>query len=594
MASCAAAERGGGGPGEESGGTQPAGTSREARLRWPPPPLPSVSEEPGEAAPLPRQYPSHLSAMARGDVVALYCDALLRGCKAEDAGDAMSKYLLEKLKMKENNWLGIWKANPELFFVNSEDLITPSVAILVEVTWKLPQNSSSQLKASVSVVEPFSSNIANIPRELVDNILEELDHCVPLLEVYPVEGQDNAVFEIAQALEVVRFFYDFIWRDWDADESCETYSALVEERINLWYDIQNGTIPAPVGHRFKKHLEKYKILRLELIQYQSNIEEEPTEEEVVECWKKYYELVMLCGLLKIWEDLRLRAHGPLTPRILRRRKGYRADGKTVTHTVAKTMTAEMVKDFSVDTPLQHHENLNVALESCYSGDTVVVFPGEYKAINLSMLTEDIIIRGTGKPEETMIVSEPTHDSFVVSKAKDIKLMHLTLVQQGTVDGIVVVESGHMTLANCVLRCEGTGVCVLTGASLTVTDSEITGAQGAGVELYPGSTAILEGNKIHHCNSRTSETSHHSLGGINIKVVPVPKLKMKNNHIFSNSGHGVTILQPTDTPTSAGGIVEFTASGDAEEDALSKLIQDLRLEMNTNTLDDIKDISVIHS
>ncbi|NWI15938.1 SHP1L protein, partial [Crypturellus soui] len=558
-------------------------------------PLPSVSEEGGEAAPLPPQCPPHLDAVSRSDMVALYCDTLLRGCKAEEAGDAMSKYLLEKLKMKENNWLGIWKANPDLFFINSEDLVIPSVGILVEVTWKPPQSSSSQIKASISVVEPFASNIANMPRELVDNILEELDHCVPLLEIYPVEGQDNTVSEIAQALDIVRFFYDFIWRDWDADESCETYAALVEERIKLWCDIQNGTIPAPLGHRFKKHLEKYKILRLELIQYQSNIEEEPTEEEVVECWKKYYELVMLCGLLKIWEDLRLRAHGPLTPRILRRRKGYRDDRKTVTHTVAKTMTAEMIKNFSLDAPLQHHENLNAALESCYSGDTIVIFPGEYKAENLSLLTEDITIKGTGKPEETRIVSEPTHDTFVLSKAQDIKLMQLTLVQQGTVDGIVVVESGHMTIANCVLKCEGTGVCVLTGASLTVTDSEITGAQqGAGVELYPGSTALLEGNKIHHCNNtRASETSPRSLGGINIKVVPVPKLKMKNNHIFSNRGHGVTILQPSEIPASAEGVGELTASGDAEE-TVSKLMQDLRLEKNTNTLDDVKDIAVVHS
>lgn len=47
-------------------------------------------------------------------------------------------------------------------------------------------------------------------------------------------------------------------------------------------------------------------MHLELIHYQSNIKEEPTAEEAVECWKKYYELIMLCGLLKIWEDLRLR------------------------------------------------------------------------------------------------------------------------------------------------------------------------------------------------------------------------------------------------------------------------------------------------
>lgn len=52
-----------------------------------------------------------------------------------------------------------------------------------------------------------------------------------------------------------------------------------------------------------------------------------------------------------------------------------------------------VKDLSSDTLLQHHDNLNTALNSCYSGDTVLIFPGEYKAANLSMLTEDIIIKG---------------------------------------------------------------------------------------------------------------------------------------------------------------------------------------------------------
>lgn len=35
--------------------------------------------------------------------------------------------------MKEK-WLGIWKTNPELFFVNSEEIPIPYVGVLVEVT----------------------------------------------------------------------------------------------------------------------------------------------------------------------------------------------------------------------------------------------------------------------------------------------------------------------------------------------------------------------------------------------------------------------------------------------------------------------------
>ncbi|XP_061041623.1 testicular spindle-associated protein SHCBP1L [Eubalaena glacialis] len=551
-------------------------------------PLLSVPEEDdGKAQPLPPVCVSPMRGMWREEKVALYCDEVLQGCKAEDADDAMSKYLSEKLKLK-GTWLGVWKTNPELFFVKYEEASISFVGILVEVTCKLRQSSSSCFKVTVSVAEPFSSNIANIPRDLVDEILEELEHSVPLLEVYPVEGQDSDLHDIALALEVVRFFYDFLWRDWDDEESCENYTALIEERINLWCDIQDGTIPGPIAQRFKKTLEKYKNKRIELIEYQSNIKEDPSAAEAVECWKKYYEIVMLCGLLKMWEDLRLRVHGPFFPRILRRRKGKRDFGKTITHIVAKVMTTDMVKDLSSDTLLQQHDDLDLALDSCYSGDTVVIFPGEYQAVNLALLTDDIVIKGIGKREEIMITSEPSYDSFVVSKADNVKLMHLSLIQQGTVDGIVVVESGHMTLENCVLKCEGTGVCVLTGAALTITDSEITGAQGAGVELYPGSIAILERNEIHHCNNlRTNDSSKSTLGGVNMKVLPAPKLKMTNNHIYNNNGYGVSILQPTEQffIVAEEALSKGAASGDKKDDnMLSKVMQNLNLEMNNNKIE----------
>ncbi|KAM5294313.1 testicular spindle-associated protein SHCBP1L [Glossophaga mutica] len=547
-------------------------------------PLPSVPEEAqAEARPLPPICVSPMRGMWRDEKVALYCDKVLQDCKAEDADEAMSKYLSEKLKLKDR-WLGVWKTNPELFFVKYEETSIPFVGILVEVTCTPHQSSTSCFKVTVSVAEPFSSNIANIPRGLVDEILEELEHCVPLLEVYPVEGQDSEIRDVALALEVVRFFYDFLWRDWDDEESSENYTALIEERINLWCDIQDGTIPGPIAQRFKKTLEKYKNKRVELIEYQSNIKEDPSAAEAVECWKKYYEIVMLCGLLKMWEDLRLRVHGPFFPRILRRRKGKRDFGKTITHIVAKVMTTNMVKDLSSDTFLQQHDDLDLALDSCYSGDTVVIFPGEYQAVNLALLTDDIIIKGVGKREEIRITSEPSHDSFVVSKADNVKLTHLSLIQQGTVDGIVVVESGHMTLENCVLRCEGTGVCVLPGAALTLTDSEITGAQGAGVELYPGSMAVLERNEIHHCNTLgTSDSSKSTLGGVSMKVLPAPKLKMTNNHIYSNSSYGISINQPTEQFF----IVEEAlnkgaASGDKkDETVLSKVMHNLNLDMSDN-------------
>ncbi|XP_075472686.1 testicular spindle-associated protein SHCBP1L [Ascaphus truei] len=533
---------------------------------------------------LPPCYVSEVKLSAQ-ERVALYCDCILQGCQAEEADEAMSKYLSEKLK-ERNEWIGVWKTNPELFFSKYEEVPIAYVGILVKVTGKPRQNASAHLKATVCIAEPLSSNIANIPRKLIDEVFEELDNCVPLLEVFPIVGQDDVICEIAHTLEVVRFFYDYLWRDWDDEEICENYTALIEERIKLYYDIQDGTIPGPIGQRFKRTLEKYRNKRLELIEYQSNIKEDPSVAEAVECWNKYYEVLMLCGLLKIWEDLRLRAHGPFFPRILRRRKGQRDSGKVVTHVVAKIMTTDMVKAFSSDTLLQQQNNLDAALDNSYCGDTVVIFPGEYQALGLAMLTDDITIKGAGKREGVLITSDSACDSFVVSKAQNIKLLHLTLVQQGTSDGIVVVESGHMILEDCVLKCEGTGVCVLTGAALTMKDCEITGSQGAGVELYPGSAAILEGNEIHHCNSfKTSDSLKSTQGGINLKIIPAPIVKMNNNHIYSNNGYGVTILQPDEISTAVNFMMEEAAAGDKkDEDTLSKALQNLTLDIGNNKLE----------
>ncbi|KAK6484160.1 testicular spindle-associated protein SHCBP1L-like [Huso huso] len=278
--------------------------------------------------------------------VTLYCDQILGLCKAEAADEAMSKYLTDQLTTKRS-WTGVWRTNPELFFVNYEEGLIPYVGILVEVriVQAMSEQDSPPLQVMVSIVEPFSSNISNLPRELVEEVLNEQDRCVPLLEVYPIEEQDITVNNIAQALENGRFFYDFLWREWDDDEECEDYAGLIEKRIQLYYDIQDGSIPGPIGERFKKMLEKYRNKRLELIEYQNSIRDDPLPVEAVECWKKYYEILMLCGFLKFWEDMHLRAIGPFFPRILKCRKGQRASGKIVTHIVAQMMTTDMVNFF---------------------------------------------------------------------------------------------------------------------------------------------------------------------------------------------------------------------------------------------------------
>ncbi|KAG9483074.1 hypothetical protein GDO78_009166 [Eleutherodactylus coqui] len=478
-------------------------------------------EELGAAAqPLPPIYVSGVPLSVQ-ERVSLYCEQILRHCKAEELDEALCRFLFEKLK-KKNKWIGVWKANPKFFFQNYEENAIQCVALLVEVTCKPTPNVSSYLIAKIRLVEPFSSNIANIQRELIDDFLEQLGHCVPLLEIYPIEGQDDDTCEIAQALEIVRYG-----------------------------EIQDGNIPCSIAQRFKRTLEKYRNKRLELIEFHSKIMDDPSVSEAVDCWSKYYEVQLLGGLLKIWENLKLRE----------------------------------VKEYSPETLLQQHNNLVTALENSYCGDTVLIFPGEYKAIALAMLTDDITIKGIGKKEEIMITSHPSSDNFVVSRAENLKIINLTLRQKGTVDGIVVVESGHLILQDCDLQCDGTGICVLTGAALFMKDCEISGSQGAGIELYPGSGAILEGNKIHNCNNFRCTDGLGSIqgGGIKIKVIPAPVVKLTNNHIYNNKGHGITIVQPKRRLVNT---LEDAGAGDKkEEDVLTAAIESLSLDVGSNKLEE---------
>ncbi|KAL2097849.1 hypothetical protein ACEWY4_007056 [Coilia grayii] len=542
-----------------------------------------------EAEMLPKIYISKKS-YSYEERASLYCDEMIGPFSAEEVDEAISCYISDKL-IDAPHWAAVWKTTPEVMRLPLSSGIgdLPFVGVLVKVNCIGLDGKLVPLQVSASIAEPYSSNISNLPREHVEEILRKHKNTVSILDVYPIEGLSPDVDNIAEALEHARFFFDFLWRDWDDDEEYEEYAGVIEKRIQLYYDIQDGTVPGPISERYRETLEEYRSKRMELSKLQSSIRADSSPGEAVECWKRYYELTLLSGLLKIWEDLRLRKehHGPFYSRICKRRKGQRLRGRRVTHIVAQMMTTDMIKSFPKDVLIQQHETLSGALDNCHSGDTVVIFPGDYKAAALASLTDDITIKGrSGHRDDVVIFSHPSYDTFVTSKAAEVTLENLTLVQCGTCDGIVVVESGHMTLENCVLRCEGTGVCVLTGASLSMSNCEVTGAQGAGVELYPGSSAELNGNEIHHCSNRSSKDSTRSLGGICMKVIPQPQLKLSNNHIHDNQGYGVSIQMPDNSPC----VVtqdepECTASGDKNEtDQLSKAIQKLSLEFSTNKLE----------
>ncbi|XP_030629414.1 testicular spindle-associated protein SHCBP1L-like [Chanos chanos] len=478
---------------------------------------------------------------------------------------------IEEAKMLPQIYTSKTLTQEEMLALYCDNLIRDSTVNFTSCDGKGLQS----LQVTVFLAEPFSSNVANLPRELVEEVLKELNYTVPVLDVYPIAGQGSGVDKIAEALEHARFFNDVLWREWDTEYKFGDYANVIKKRIQLHHKTQNGSIPGPACEWYRVALEEYRTKRQELYKFQKNLSGEVSPMEAIECWKKYYEVMMHSGILKFWEDFSVWSHALPYPRIIKCKAGCRASGRTFTHVVALSLTTAMMKSFPPDMCIKQHDSLSAALSHCFAGDTVVIYPGEWEG-HLAPLTDDIVIKGSEDKHEVVIISDPTCENFVTSNASKVTLQNLTLVQKGTCDGIVVVESGRMCLDNCVLKCEGTGVRVFTGASLIMTNCEVTGAQGAGVELYPGSAAELHGNEIHHC----SKDLNISSGGICMKVIPHPQLKMSNNYLHDNQGYGVTVSVPENTAVD---ITEVKPKP-VEADELSETFQKLHMEIYANKME----------
>ncbi|XP_018866914.1 SHC SH2 domain-binding protein 1 isoform X2 [Gorilla gorilla gorilla] len=347
--------------------------------------------------------------------------------------------------------------------------------VLVEVT----DVDFAALKAVVRLAEPYlcDSQVSTFTMECMKELLDLKEHRLPLQELWVVFDDSGVFDQTALAIEHVRFFYQNIWRSWDEEEEDEYdyFVRCVEPRLRLYV----------FGY-----------------QKNSNIQA----------------------------------------------KGVRSSGQKITHVVSSTMMAGLLRSLLTDRlcqepgeeerEIQFHSDPLSAINACFEGDTVIVCPGHYVVHGTFSIADSIELEGYGLPDDIVIEKRGKGDTFVDCTGADIKISGIKFVQHDAVEGILIVHRGKTTLENCVLQCETTGVTVRTSAEFLMKNSDLYGAKGAGIEIYPGSQCTLSDNGIHHCKE-----------GILIKDFldehyDIPKISMVNNIIHNNEGYGVVLVKPT--------------------------------------------------
>ncbi|XP_061613813.1 SHC SH2 domain-binding protein 1 [Phyllopteryx taeniolatus] len=474
-----------------------------------------------------------------------YQDYILGDCKPSEVKSFTADYL--KKVVQSFGWQALWSA--ELFDV------------LVEVC----DVDFGDLKATVKLVLPLQCEVrgCDINKEAIAELLEATQHKVPLMELQIVYEESGDYDHIALGVEHLRFFYKHVWRLWDEedeDDDFDYFVRCVEPRLRLHYDILEERVPAGLVSEYKIVLEKctecfqqFSLLRSSI---SSDSDSELDNISMVEGLKLYEQLETFKRKLYFIENPLLRYvlgyKGNARHQFVQSR-GPRDSCIKVAHVVSSSCTANQLHSLlnerllqqfsSEDTEVQFHRDPVSAVDSCYQGDMVFVLPGVYSVTDSILLPDSITIEGFGLPDEVVIEKKNKGDSFIESTGADVRMSNIKFIQYEDIEGILCVREGNMSIENCVLQCETTGVVVQASAHLTMNMCDVYGSKGAGVEIYPGSACTLVGNGIHHCKD-----------GILIKMKQptdfvaeaevIPSITMDNNVIHNNEGYGVVLVKPT--------------------------------------------------
>ncbi|XP_060109825.1 SHC SH2 domain-binding protein 1 [Heteronotia binoei] len=466
-----------------------------------------------------------------------YQDYMLADCKASEVKEFTAEYL-EKV-LEPSGWRAIWRTN--------------AFEVLVEVV----DMEYSSLKAVVRLGDPFlcESKGGAFTPERMQELLALKRHQLPLQELWVVFNVSGEFDQTALAVEHVRFFYQHIWRSWDEedDDDFDYFVRCVEPRLRLYYDILEDRVPSVLVGDYHSLLSQCEEIYRAFLDLRNSLSgsDSDTEAEnvaVVEGVKLYDRIEHLKQKLKVIENPLLRyvfgyqKHARLQP------KGIRPAGTVITHVVSATMMSSLLAcllrdklspaSCNEEIEIQFHSDLLSAMNACYKGDRIIICPGHYLVDGTLYVADSVELEGYGLPDDVVIEKRGKGDAFVECTGADVKISSLKLIQHDAVEGILSVHQGKTTLENCVLQCETTGVAVRTSAELVMKNSDLYGAKGAGVEIYPGSTCTLMVNGIHHCKE-----------GILIKDFldehyEVPKITLVNNVIHNNEGYGVVLVKPT--------------------------------------------------
>lgn len=369
-----------------------------------------------------------------------------------------------------------------------------------QAVWKIPRVTCEDLGVSFpTVVLVFVENVdlekllaaVKVVAVLDDIHLPEM-HVVNLVELWPLKQRDEAsIFNISNALDIVRFFYMNLYMPWDEDEdeTSDWVEHHLENRLQLFYDLKNGILPRNMAEHLRSLLTTAKHLRQCILK-------EDREEELIE---------LQVSLLEIKKEVEL-LENPLARKVLIKRAANPKNaiggncwlilGAGTADDYFEFINEARKKIKILDqTMITLAPNISEALNVGTSGDVFVLKKGSHEINHMGALEGGGTLISISEKEETKIVS--LNNSVVFDFSADVQLEGLTI--HSTAQCALLVRNGKTTLKNCTIIDDShsysrQGLAVLSGAQVELQNCSFIGFEIA-VIANKGSSITVENCEI---------------------------------------------------------------------------------------------------
>nr|CAH7720911.1 unnamed protein product [Callosobruchus chinensis] len=431
-------------------------------------------------------------------------------------------------------------------------------AIGWQAVWKIPRLTCESLCIAfpsfvlVLVLEIDFENLEALVRVLAvkDDIMIPDIHRVQLIQLWVTKDQDKSIGlnleSTANSIDMLRFFYLYLMRPWDEeDDSSDWLSGHLENRLRLYYDLKNGSIPRACAEHIHSLLTQARSLANKRDFLRKKIHLEELDEDIyMDTFTKIY-----CELLEIQPHMDMAEHPLLRGHLVKKLTDMKPDdqrNESEIWIIYDQGTSndyinflEKVKEIYPTQTFRITDSLASKLVTCNAKKVhFILNESKHHVKTIGILEEGGELRGIGLRENIQLSSE--RDDIVLDfsighmiienitidcgkaqcgilvRSSKLSLINCKIIGDGkssTAEGLIVLSGGEVDLDNCDISGFSEGIVGNSGSTIRMKNCSLSGVD-VGMKVFEECEVHIENTRIENCREYgiVLETNQDISGG----------------------------------------------------------------------------------